>query len=323
MSSSRAPGLSGRRVLVTGAAGFLGWHLVRRLLQEGAEVTGLVRPGSAGLDAHAGESGLSRLEASLEDRDVLREAVHRARPEYVFHLAGRVDLTHAPDVTEACVRENILATTNLCWALEGLPVRSLVAASTIDVYGRNRAPYDEEQPVDPGTPYAVSKVAAEMFCRHFAARHSVPTVILRLAAMYGPRQGERRLVPSVVLAVLRGSPLDMTLGEHRRDLLFVGDAVDGLVRAALSSAARGQTINLGTNQPISLRETVEIICRLMETSWRPRFGGLPERLNEPDVMSCRWEWAARLLEWRPSTPLEEGLRVTIDAYRAVSASPVP
>lgn len=315
--------LSGRRVLVTGAAGFLGFHLIRRLVTEGAAVSAVVRMTPHGRTkrwAADVEKAMTFCRADLTDRAALEVVIQRVRPEYVFHLAGRVDLTRAADVAEACLNENVLATANLLWSLRGMPLNAVVFTSTTEVYGHNPVPYHEEQLIDPPSPYAISKMAAEHYCRFFANAYGLPTRILRLSSVYGPGQSEARLIPSTILAIVRRSSLPVTSGEHRRDFLYVDDAVDGIMRAARALVAPGEIINVGSDRAVSVREVLQTICRLMKTSWTPVYGGLADRINEPPVAATRWDKAKRLLGWEPTTALEDGLRATIAAYRQRSSA---
>ena len=308
----------GKRVLVTGGAGFLGSHLVRRLVREHALVTVVDRARHpAGFDHLADVSGMFEwCPADMEDRQALRALLHRLQPEHLFHLAGRVDLARTADMTDPCIHENISATANLLWGLEGIAFTSCVFASTTEVYGHNPAPFHEEQPVDPPSPYAISKVAAEHFCRFFIRAYRYPMVILRMSAVYGPHQSIERLIPAAILAMLGGRRLAMTSGEQQRDFIYVDDAVEGLMRAASIPAARGETINLGHERAISLRELIDTIRGVMKTSWQPSYGEVARRIDEPAVLSCSHRKATQILGWKPATELEDGLRATIEAYRA-------
>ena len=306
-------GWSGKRALVTGAAGFLGSHLVRRLALEGAAVHAVdrvLREGSQHITWHR---------ADLEDRRSLMGRLARVKPEVVFHLAGRVDLARTPEITEACIRENVHATANLLWALESSPLEAFVLTSTTEVYGRNPAPFREDQPVNPPSPYAISKVTAEQLCRFFHETRGYPAVVLRLATVYGPGQAEARLIPSVIRAALAGRPLSMTSGEQQRDFVYVDDAVDGLLRAATQPLARGRIINLGHDQPVSIRQLVDVIRTVLHTEWAPSYGELPSRAGEALVWSCDGRKAKAVLGWEPRTSLADGVAATIASYESRAA----
>lgn len=301
------------RALVTGAAGFLGAHLTRRLAREGAEVHAVDRA------TRDGVADIAWHHADLEDRTALTALMAQLKPQVVFHLAGRVDLARTPEITDACIRENVHATANVLWALERSPLEAFVLTSTTEVYGRNPAPFREDQPVDPPSPYAISKVAAEQLCRFFHDTRGYPAAVLRLATVYGPGQAEARLIPSVIRAAMAGKPLPMTSGEQQRDFLYVDDAIDGLLRAATQPLARGRIINLGHDQPVSIRQLVETIRTVMRTDWSPSYGQLPVREGEALVWSCDGRKAKAVLGWEPRTSLADGLAQTIAAYESRAA----
>jgi len=300
-------------VAVTGAAGFLGSYLIRRLAADGAAVSALDRAVPRGRRARV-PSSIRWHEADLEDRAALTRLMRQLKPQVVFHLAGRVDLSRDAATAETCMRDNAVGTANLLWSLEAGWAETVVFTSTTDVYGHNPAPYREAQPVDPPSPYAVSKVAAEQLCRLFHRTAGIPAVILRLATVYGPGQARERLIPAAVAAALTGAALPVTSGEQRRNFLYVDDAVEGIVRAA-SPQALGETINLGGRDVVSLREVLETIQALTGTGWQPAYGALPRRANEPDAADCSTQKAEQLLGWSAATSLEQGLRATIEAFR--------
>jgi nucleoside-diphosphate-sugar epimerase len=313
--------LRGARALVTGAAGFLGRHLVHRLVDEGARVAALDT--AEGIAARVTEPELASAAwygTDLRDAASCRAIIQEACPEYVFHLAGRVDLSRTDELAQACVAENAAITLNVCSALRYHRPRALIFSSTVEVYGRNAAPFDESQPIDPPSPYAITKVAAERVCLAIAAAHRFGAVVLRLATVYGPGQAPQRFIPSVIRAALRREPLAVTSGAQRRDFLYVDDAVEGLVRAAVTPAAYGRTLNLGHEHPVSLRDIVEIIRAELETSWQPEYGSRPERAGEAAVWSTRSDAARAVLGWQPQIDLEDGLQLTIQAFEAAGAA---
>lgn len=313
----------GKRVIVTGGAGFLGSHLVRRLVRDGAEVTVLDRARApTGLQAAANDETCAHIELDLENRQAVRRVMGRLHPQVMVHLAGRVDLSRTPEVTDLCLRGNVLTTGHLLWEIKDRAIESFVYASSTEVYGRNPIPFHEAQIVDPPSPYAISKVAAEHLCQFFYQAYGVPTVTVRMSTVYGPGQSAARLIPSAILAIRRNAALPMTRGEHCRDFLYVDDAVDGLLRAAAVPAARGQVINLGHEEPVSLRAVIEIIRHLMGTSWQPQYGALPSRVGEAAVWSSRCAKAREVLGWQPRIGMEEGLARVIDAFQASDRPPM-
>ncbi len=302
-------------VLVTGAEGFIGSHLVRRLAAEGARISGLVRPG-ADLSRLNDLEGLIDLHSlDIREGEALARLADSLRPRLVFHLAAVTDPSRSPAGLDRCLAVNFSGTLNLLRALEGLDCERLVAVDTAEIYGRNPAPFREEMPPDPVSPYSLSKAAATLLCRTWAAAYGFPVTILRLFLVYGPGQGEERFLPQLIEAGLSGRPLKMTPGEQTREYTYIDDAVEGLLRAARRGPP-GEVINLGTGEEISLRELVKTAGRLMgrEVSIDP--DRLPYRENEIRRFVGVHEKAADLLGWRPEVFLEAGLARAIEWERA-------
>lgn len=303
----------GSRVLVTGAGGFVGRHLVQRLLDEGADVHVIARDASRSSETLPFSSSVHVHAVDLLSTDSLRGVVQEIGATHVFHLAGRVDLDRSLEVGQACVRENIAATLNFLHALRGSPVQTLIYTSTTEVYGRNPRPFREDQMVDPPSAYAVSKIAAEHLCRIDAELHGYRLCILRLATGYGPGQRAERLVPATILACLRGTPMQLHSPDHQRDFTYVADLVDGIIRAAARPLSAFEVINLGGEVTVSVAEIVQHIMRIagavipMEASSRVR-------ANEASCWSTNAERARRLLDWAPVTPLDDGLTRTFRWY---------
>lgn len=278
------------RVLVTGASGFIGRHLAARL-------PSCVR---------ASRGDIVSVEAA-------RDLVGWVRPDVVYHLASRVDLSHDHAVAEDCARSNVLGTLHLLQALAEHPPRVLVYASTSDVYGDGPSPACEDQRERPNTPYAAAKLAGEHLCRAYEVGHGVPVAVARLSQVYGPGQRPERFVPSVCRALLWGEPIALGCADVARDFVYISDAVEGLIRCA---GAPGETVNLGHEAALTLgfvagrlREIVG--CHEGLLLW----GARPDRLGEVRRRVSSGLYARTFLGWRPTVSFDEGLRLTIESER--------
>jgi UDP-glucuronate 4-epimerase len=284
------------RVLVTGAAGFIGSHLVRRLLAEGWEVVGLDRrPPPA--------AGLHWLQGDLLELDL---APHLAGVDYVIHLAGRPGVRESWSDFAEYARGNIEATQRLLEALRGQKVRKLVVASTSSVYGEAPMPAREEGPLLPVSPYGVTKWAAEQLCHLYGRTAHIPWVALRYFTVYGPGQRPDMAFARWTAAALAGRPIEVYGdGEQRRDFTYVDDAVEATIRAALAPVS-GVAVNVGGGRPVSIREAIAELERVAGRSIAVEHR--PPARGDMRATLADTERLERELGYLPSTPLAEGLR---------------
>jgi UDP-glucose 4-epimerase len=310
-------------VLVTGADGFIGSHLVERLVAEGARVRAFCiynSRGSAGWLEELDPATRAAIDIRLGD---IRDArfVERATEgiEVVFHLAALIAIPYSYVAVESFIDTNIRGTMHVLEAAARAGVRRIIQTSTSEVYGTpDTLPIRETHPLRAQSPYAASKVAADQLALAYHRSFGAPVVVLRPFNTYGPRQSERAVLPTMLRQLLAGRPT-IRLGrlDPRRDLTFVGDTVDGFVRAATADGIDGDTIQLGTGRADSIGELFELACRIL--SVQARVVEDPARLR-PDasevlVLCSDPSHARDVLGWEATTSLEDGLAATIDWLR--------
>jgi UDP-glucose 4-epimerase len=315
--------LSGARVLVTGATGFIGSHLTRRLVADGAEVHALTSTVSSVYPTRLVDlrDRIRLHEGSLTDRSAMDVLAAAARPDVVFHLGAYTHVGKSWERVDECVQVNVQGTVNLLQALAPRGYRRFVNTGTSEIYGDVDVPFREDGPVNPISPYSVAKYAAERYCRMFVQGRRWPIVMLRPFNAYGPWQSPDRVVPEIIGRVLRGEPLRMTQGRQTRELNHVDDLVDGFVRAATADDVVGQVLNLGCGEEVSMRDLATLLLRVMGDPITAEFGALPDRPTEIWRMRADADKAKALLGWSSSVPLEDGLRSTVEWYRGELARP--
>ena len=295
--------LSGKRVLLTGATGFIGSHLSRALRSRGVELHCLSRR------MVSGENGEFQWHfVDLGDLSALRRTISLVRPEVVFHLASRV--TGSRDLSEVLptLQSNLTDTIGLLTLLTGTECRRVVLAGSLEEISS----MDES----PCSPYAAAKSAVSCYAKLFHSLYSLPVVTARLFMVYGPGQKDSaKLVPYVVESLLAGRSPRLTSGVRPVDWIFVDDVVEGLLRMSEVPGIEGRTVDLGSGKLTSVRELVELIQAISGSTAELKFGTLPDRPAEK-VAEADLQRTFELLGWRPSTTLRSGLERTVAWYRS-------
>lgn len=254
-------------------------------------------------------------EIDLTDFESLQRMIQEVRPEKIFHLASVLDVERSIDRSVDITSNNLIGTLNLIKALDGIDYRCLINTGTCEEYGDNPVPFQEDQPVNPVSPYSAAKASSTIFCRMFHKTLGLPIVTIRPFLTYGPLQNPRMLIPQTIISVLKGKSFKMTGGEQTREFNYVTDIVDGFIRAAITPEAIGHVFNIGNGIEYPIRDVVEMILDRMNAAIRPEIGALPYRPGETWHFYCNNDKARKILGWEPRLSLEEGLDRTIAWYR--------
>jgi polyisoprenyl-phosphate glycosyltransferase len=304
------------QALVTGAAGFVGANLVRRLLADGHRVTALVRPGTVAWRLDTIRDDVEVLEVDLLDDAALRRTVMAQSPEWVFHLAAHGAYSWQTDA-KRIVETNLSATVSLVEACRDAGCGAFVYAGSSSEYGvKDHAP-SESEALEPNSDYALSKASATMYCRHVAKRDNFKAISLRLYSVYGPFEDPRRLIPKLVSTGLRGELPPLVQANTARDFVAADDAVQAfLSAAALDTTEFGAIYNVGTGVQTSIREVVDVARRLLDVRQEPDWASMPPRIWDSDTWVADSTKIRSELSWRPTVSLEEGLSGMVDWLRA-------
>jgi nucleoside-diphosphate-sugar epimerase len=297
-------GLLGRKFLITGASGFIGSNLCRRLCVSGAEVHAVSRA-----KRPTEENGVHWWHGDVTDDLAVTNLISSIKPEIIIHLAACVTGRRELEVVLPTLRDNLVSSVNL------LTAAVTGGCSRIVLVGSLEEPHLDQGPPIPCSPYAASKWSASAYGRMFFQLYGLPVVIARLFMTYGPAQHDvEKLIPYVTLSLLRGTLPKLTDGSRLLDWIYIDDAVDGLLAISQTPAIEGYTIDLGSGVLVSVRAVVQQLVKLTGAQIHPLFGTLPERPNER-ICVADTASASVKIGWDAKTTLEEGLARTVAWYR--------
>ena len=309
----------GKKVLVTGAGGFIGSHLVERLVRGGHRVRGFVRYSGRDERGHLADLS-SEIQAEIEvergdlkDPTAVRKAV--ADQEWVFHLGALIAIPYSYQNPYDVVQTNVLGTAHVLDACRSSStLERVVLTSTSEVYGTARSvPIEESHPLQGQSPYAATKIGADALGESYHRAFNLPVSILRPFNTFGPRQSARAIIPTIISQALSRPVIKLGRLDPRRDLTYVKDTVEGFVAIASCDAAIGRAVNIGRGNDISIGELVEMIAKRLgvplqvesdEQRIRPAASEVERLLAGTSLAKSLWGWESRY-------SLERGLDETI------------
>lgn len=308
-----------KQVLVTGAGGFLGSHLVEKLVKLGAKVRCFVRynsrnhQGCIELLAPEIKGKIEVIFGDLRDQEAIARAMEDI--DIVFHLGAVISIPysylHPREVTET----NIMGTLNILAAAKDKKVEKIVHTSTSEVYGTaQHVPIDENHPQQAQSPYSASKIGADVIAQSFHRSFDLPIAVIRPFNTYGPRQSARAVIPTIITQVLTQKKIFLGAMHPTRDFTYVEDTIDGFIKIAESDKSVGEIINVGSDFEISIGDLCDKIVTLMGRDVEVVFDASRVRPPESEVerLIADNSKAKRLLGWEPKIPFDEGLKKTID-----------
>jgi nucleoside-diphosphate-sugar epimerase len=304
----------GKRVLVTGAAGFIGANLTRELVRRGAHVHAIVRATTELWRIEQIRPSIAVHTVDLTDACGVDRVVEQTRPEVLYHLAASSGHPHSRVGREEMLRTAVQGTANLLEATASLTYRCFVHLGSSLEYGPSARPHGEADALRPTTFRGAAKAAATFLCQVAARSDGRPIVVVRPFSVYG--YWERgRLVPTAILSALRSQPIALTSPGYRRDLVFVEDVVEACVRVVDRDSAVGEIVNIASGKQWSNEEVVDTVQALCGTQVPVRVGAYPASCSDTDHWVADISKARELLGWEPRHALRQGLEKTIAWFR--------
>ncbi len=314
MLKNIADTLKKREILVTGGCGFIGSEVTKQLSSLGARVTVLDNLSSGSEVYIKGLADVNLIKGDLTDDAIVKSAVENK--EYIIHLAALPFIPDSYYYPKDFFDVNVNGTINLASA--AIPkIKRFVYVSSSEVYGSARyTPMDENHPIIPQSTYSVSKLAAERVIYTIYKEHNLPAVIIRPFNSFGPNITQPYIIPEVTGQLLNGNK-EVRLGNinSKRDFTFVSDTARGIIMSLIAEGITGETINLGSERAVTIKELVELIAGILSKDFSITID--PSRIRPSDVetLVCDYSKASRLLGWHPTVSMTEGLELTIEWAR--------
>jgi NAD dependent epimerase/dehydratase len=315
---SDAHSLVGRKVLVTGAGGFIGSHLTEALIGAGADVTAMVRYNSGSLIGNLAfldgriRDGIKIISGNIEDSDFMVHAMKGQ--EIVFHLAALIAIPYSYVAPRSYLRTNVEGTLNVLEAARRLGTARVVHTSTSEVYGTAiRTPIDESHPLQGQSPYSASKIGADKIAESYHRSFGTPVVTVRPFNTFGPRQSARAFIPTIISQALSREEIRLGALTPERDMTFATDTAAGFIAAATAPGIEGMTINLGTGETRSIGWFAERLLSLMgvKKPVRQEQQRVRPELSEVRKLVADNSLARQVMGWSPKVRLDDGLEQAI------------
>ncbi len=314
--------LKNKKVLVTGAGGFIGSHLVEALVKKSAKVKAFVRYNSKNscgnivlLDPKI-RNEVELCYGDLREQDTLTKVMSGV--DVVFNLAALVGIPYSYLHPHEVVMTNILGTLNVLTAAREAKVERLIQTSTSEVYGSpEQVPIKEDAPLRPQSPYSASKVGSDAIALSFYYSFNLPIAVVRPFNAYGPRQSNRAVIPTIISQAIADDTIKLGALTTRRDFTYVLDIVDGFIKIAECDLALGEVINVGSGNCVAIQDVVNLVGKILnkKITVREDTRRIRPRNSEVRRLLADNAKAKKVLKWQPKFELEEGLRLTVNFIR--------
>ena len=304
-----------KRVALTGASGFIGANLTRRLIAEGCEVHLLLRQNYNPWRIESIQKNVKIHIVNLQDPRSTRKVIEAIQPDWVFHLAAYGAYSSQTEYQQM-IDTNLTSTINLVNACMEVGFEAFINTGSSSEYGYKDHPPKEDEWIEPNSIYAITKAAATHYCRFIAQSKKVSLATVRLYSVFGPYEEPTRLIPSLIIEGLQGKLPPLVNPTIARDFVFVNDVSNAYISlASNSSKISSEVFNLGTGTQVSIQEVVEIARQLLPIQENPLWGSMPDRQWDTSCWVCDHSRITKAVNWQLSSSFAEGFQETINWFK--------
>jgi UDP-glucose 4-epimerase len=299
-----------KKILITGAAGFIGSNLIRTLRKQECEMAVINRT----LKEH--DDPIKQYIGDITNYDFVLETIKDFQPTNIFHLAAYKERSASVEDIRTFLNVNLTGTLNLYEALLKINcVSSIVTLGTTDEYGDCDSPYIEDLKEKPTTAYGFSKLCVSKLSEFFYKNFNLPVTVFRPTIAYGPNQGMEMFIPSLINTLLKGGGYKMTKGEQIRDFIYISDLVDAMILIDKKEEFKGEIFNIGSGESIKIRTVSELIAKELDKSHLLKIGAIEYREREIMHYKTSIEKANKIMNWSPKISFKKGIELTVKHYR--------
>lgn len=301
-------------MIITGATGFIGANLTRRLLKEGHQIHLLVRPGYNPWRIQEIRDDVCLHEVDFSDEQILSEVVKQIRPDWIFHLAAYGAYSWQTDLQEM-VKTNIVGTINLMGACLKTGFETFINAGTSSEYGfKNHSPSENDY-LEPNSHYAVTKASATLFCGYTGKTRGARIHTLRLYSVYGPYEEPKRFIPTLIILGLKGMFPALVSPDNAHDFVYIDDVIEAyLLLANRTDQEAGAVYNVGSGIQTSIHEVVEVVRGVLGITAEPKWNSLSNRPWDSNIWVADNRKIKNELGWQPKYTFEQGFRKTVNWF---------
>lgn len=305
-----------KKILITGATGFVGAGLTRRLVKDKENVNIILRTSSNPwrIKDILNNKNLAVHYGDLINARSIDKIVQKMQPRIVYHLAAYGGYPFQKEGSKI-FKTNILGTLNLLKACSKIDLELFINTGSSSEYGTKSGPMLEKDLLEPNSYYAVAKAGQTLLCQHMARENNLPIITLRLFSVYGNFEEPTRLIPTLITSFLNGKEINLVSPETVRDFIFVDDVIDAYLKATRLPKLSGEIFNIGTGHQHSIKEVVSTVEKIIGTKVKTNWRAMPPRPWDTNIWLADNSKARRLLKWQPKNNLEQGLRKTINWFK--------